>query len=109
MPDVVPPGSESIAALVHQYREMKHDATNGLAVILALAEMTRKNPVHLDRLCELILERGPRIVDDMARFGVGFRQFAEAECGLTPAQLQPPESSGETPAQNPPDAPRSTP
>lgn len=88
-----PPSSENIAELVRRFREMKHASVNTLSVVLALGEMTRKNPVHLDRMCEVVQERLPDLIEQLNQFGIEFRQFAEDECGLNPEQLRPREDN----------------
>jgi len=87
------PLNEEIAALVREYRDFKHAATNSLAVMLALAEMSRMNAKHLDRFCEVVLERGPIMVEQLDAFGKRFRQFAEEDCGISPEKLKPLESN----------------
>jgi len=87
------PSSENIAELVRRFREMKHASVNTLSVVMALGEMTRKNPVHLERMCEVIEERLPTLIEQLNAFGNDFRQFAENDCGLNPDQLRPREDT----------------
>ena len=49
-------------ALIEKYREIKHDINNSLAVILALSELSQRNPAHYEKLAKAVLERGPKVV-----------------------------------------------
>lgn len=54
--------------LLEKYRIVKHDINNSLAVILALSELSQRNPAHYEKLAKTVLERGPGIVQMLQDF-----------------------------------------
>lgn len=48
-----------------------------MAVMMALAEMTKRNPEYSERLADSVLGRGRELVDKMREFGEEFREFTE--------------------------------
>ncbi|MDQ3623556.1 MAG: hypothetical protein M3463_13875 [Verrucomicrobiota bacterium] len=67
-------GSDSspTAAEMHEvleyYRELKHSINNTLAVIMALSELAQRNPAHYEKLAATVLERGPKLVQELQEF-----------------------------------------
>lgn len=56
---------ETLAEVVNQFREVKHDINNSLGVIMALSELAEKKPESLPRLKSVVLERAPQIVSTL--------------------------------------------
>jgi DNA invertase Pin-like site-specific DNA recombinase len=54
--------------LLEKYRNVKHDINNSLAVILALSELSQRNPAHFQKLAKTVLDRGPGIVEMLQDF-----------------------------------------
>jgi DNA invertase Pin-like site-specific DNA recombinase len=54
--------------LLEHFRNVKHDINNSLAVILALSELSQRNPAHFEKLAKTVLERGPGIVQMLQDF-----------------------------------------
>lgn len=57
-----------LEALAEKYREVKHDINNSLAVVLALSELSQRNPVHFEKLAKAVLDRGPKMVQMLQDF-----------------------------------------
>lgn len=60
--------SELLQSLCEQFRDTKHDINNVFAVLLALAELSQRNPANLERLSAAVLERCPKVVQDLQSF-----------------------------------------
>lgn len=59
-----------IETVMAEYQETRHGLKNSLAVIMAMAEMAQRNPAHVPRLIECVLEKGPRMslqLDDFTK------------------------------------------
>lgn len=59
-----------------RFREFKHATNNALAIILALGEMTQRNPDHGKRLTQVVSEKGGQIVTQLRELDEAFRQRA---------------------------------
>ncbi|MEY5027217.1 MAG: hypothetical protein RLZZ244_2745 [Verrucomicrobiota bacterium] len=59
---------ETLLPLLESFRRTKHDVNNALAVLMALAEMAERNPANYQRLAKAVLERCPKLVDDLQDF-----------------------------------------
>lgn len=59
-----------------RFREFKHATNNALAIILALGEMTQRNPDHGKRLTQVVSEKGGQIVSQLRDLDEAFRQRA---------------------------------
>lgn len=57
-----------LEAVMEKFREVKHDINNSLAVILALSELSQRNPAHFEKLAKAVLERGPKMVQMLQDF-----------------------------------------
>ena len=58
-----------IHELHRKYREMKHSINNTFAVIMALSELSQRNPAHLEKLAKAVLQRSPDVVSQLNHFG----------------------------------------
>ncbi|MEA3189182.1 MAG: hypothetical protein QOD99_3012 [Chthoniobacter sp.] len=65
-PEFIP--SVELVALHERFREVKHSINNSLAVIMALSELSQRNPVHYEKLTKAVLSRGPDIVSQLQDF-----------------------------------------
>jgi len=83
-------------------REYKHNSTNLLSVLLALAEMGKTNPMHATRLCEVVIERVPGLVDRLGEVNNDLRKFGATCFNLPESATKPPANIAEAPVQNPP-------
>lgn len=59
---------EELAALHERFREIKHSINNTLAVVMALSELSQRNPAHFEKLAKSILSRGPEVVQQLQEF-----------------------------------------
>ena len=59
---------EDLQALSDQFRELKHDINNTLAVVMALSELGQRNPTHFEKLAKAVLTRGPNVVQQLQDF-----------------------------------------
>jgi hypothetical protein len=59
---------EELQALHDNFREVKHDINNTLAVIMALSELAQRNPAHYEKLSKAVLQRGPDVVQKLQDF-----------------------------------------
>jgi len=59
---------EELQALVEKYREVKHNINNTLAVVMALSELSQRNPAHYEKLAKAVLARGPDVVQQLQDF-----------------------------------------
>ena len=59
---------EELQAVLEDFRIVKHDINNMLAVIMALSELAQRNPAHYEKLAKAVLSRGPAVVDMLQNF-----------------------------------------
>ncbi len=59
---------EAFQALHDEFREIKHNINNTLAVIMALSELAQRNPAHYEKLAKAVLQRGPEVVQSLQDF-----------------------------------------
>ena len=59
---------EDLQALMDKFRELKHGINNTLAVIMALSELSQRNPAHFEKLANAVLQRGPDVVQSLQEF-----------------------------------------
>ena len=59
---------EELLAIVEKFREVKHDINNTLAVVMALSELSQRNPAHYEKLAKAVLQRGPDVVQKLQDF-----------------------------------------
>lgn len=72
-PEVLPIPQETLNAFSEHLRDAKHDISNAFAVLMALAELAERNPANYERLAKVVLERCPRIIDDLNNLQERFR------------------------------------
>ncbi|MEK0447308.1 MAG: hypothetical protein RLZZ399_2629 [Verrucomicrobiota bacterium] len=58
----------AVQELLDDFRQTKHDVNNALAVVIALAELTGRNPERSERLVQTILDRCPKVVEELQDF-----------------------------------------
>src|SRR5450755_5026502 len=78
-PAPIPPPSErpSLDELHRKFREFKHSTNNALAIVMALSEMTARNPDHAKRLVQVVAEKGPQVVGQLRELDEIFRRLSE--------------------------------
>ena len=55
--------------MLHQnLRTVRHAINNHVAVIMAMAELTQRNPAQGQKLSQICLEKGPQIADSVGGF-----------------------------------------
>lgn len=59
---------EELQALHDNFREIKHNINNTLAVVMALSELAQRNPAHYEKLAKAVLQRGPEVVQSLQDF-----------------------------------------
>jgi hypothetical protein len=59
---------EDLETILKDYRDVKHDINNSIAVIMALAELSQQNPAHYEKLTQTILTRCPDMVQRLTEF-----------------------------------------
>ena len=62
------PTREDLVALNEKFRVVKHDINNTLAVVMALSELSQRNPAHYEKLAKAVLQRGPEVVQQLQDF-----------------------------------------
>jgi hypothetical protein len=63
-----PNPTEALQVLCDRFRDTKHDTNNVFAVLLAMAELGERNPANYERLGRAVLERCPKVVQDLQSF-----------------------------------------
>ena len=59
------PNTDEVVKLIERFRETKHSINNTLAVIMALSELSQRNPAHYEKLAQTVLSRCPQIVNQL--------------------------------------------
>lgn len=54
-----------MGTVLAEYQGTRHNLKNLLAVMMAMAELAERNPAHIARLIQCVLEKGPEMVQDM--------------------------------------------
>ena len=75
---------DELQALHDQFREIKHNINNTLAVVMALSELAQRNPAHYEKLAKAVLQRGPDVVQSLQDFQN--KLGAKLKDGESPAQ-----------------------
>jgi len=73
---------QQLAALHQNLRTLRHAVNNNVAVIMAMAELSQRNPAQSQKLCRLCLEKAPQIA---AAIG-GFSELFEGTINLEEAE-----------------------
>ena len=71
------PNPDDLESLHEKFREIKHSINNTLAVIMALSELSQRNPVHYEKLAKAVLQRGPDVVQQLQDFQVALSAKAK--------------------------------
>jgi two-component sensor histidine kinase len=69
---------KQMEALYQNLRTVRHAVNNNVAVIMAMAELTQRNPAQCQKLSQLCLEKAPQIA---AAIG-GFTELFEGAVSL---------------------------
>jgi hypothetical protein len=72
---------EELVALNQKYREVKHDINNTIAVLMAMAEMSRMKAEYKEKLADTVCTRSPQIVEKMQEFQKLMNEKLEATGG----------------------------
>ncbi len=74
-----PPPAErpSFDELHRKFREFKHSTNNALAIVMALSEMTARNPDHAKRLVQVVAEKGPQVVGQLRELDEIFKRLQD--------------------------------
>ncbi len=59
---------EEFSQINEKFRDLRHHINNTLAVIMALSELGQRNPAHLTKLAQTVLQRGPNVVLELNAF-----------------------------------------
>lgn len=59
---------DDLQELLDAFREIKHAVNNSMAVVMALAELSQRNPQHFEKLAQMVLARGPEVVSSLQDF-----------------------------------------
>jgi hypothetical protein len=66
---------EQIVELNNGLRRMVHEINNHLSVIVAVGELIRINPETIKKMSVNLVEKPPRITDEMAKFRLEFNKI----------------------------------
>lgn len=69
---------KQLVALHQNLRTVRHAINNNVAVIMAMAELSQRNPAQCQKLCQMCLEKAPQIA---AAVG-GFMELFEGAVSL---------------------------
>jgi hypothetical protein len=69
---------QQLQALHQNLRTVRHAINNNVAVIMAMAELSQRNPAQFQKLCQLCLEKAPQIASAVA----GFAELFEGTINL---------------------------
>src|SRR5437899_12364362 len=59
---------KQLEALHQNLRTVRHAVNNNVAVIMAMAELSQRNPAQCQKLCQLCLDKAPQIAAAIAGF-----------------------------------------
>ena len=76
-PIPLPPEAPSFEELYRRFREFKHATNNALAIVMALSEMTARNPDHAKRLIQVVAEKGPQVVGQLRELDDIFKRLSD--------------------------------
>ena len=78
------PNREELESLHEKFREIKHSINNTLAVIMALSELSQRNPAHYEKLAKAVLQRGPEVVQQLQDFQAALNAKLKASGEASP-------------------------
>jgi hypothetical protein len=59
---------EELEGLYQYLRTMRHAINNNVAVIMAMAELSQRNPAQCQKLSQICLEKAPLIASSIGKF-----------------------------------------
>lgn len=71
------PEGDTFDELHRKFREFKHATNNALAIVMALSEMTARNPDHAKRLVQVVAEKGPQVVGQLRELDEIFKRLSD--------------------------------
>ncbi len=69
------PSREDVLRLAAAFSEFRHALNNALAVMMALAEMTQRDPMRGEKLASSVLEKGRAISEKLREFTATFNEI----------------------------------
>ncbi|MCS7049684.1 MAG: hypothetical protein N3A53_05710 [Verrucomicrobiae bacterium] len=66
--ETISPTQAQWQSLYQNLRTVRHAINNHVAVIMAMAELSQRNPAQSQKLCQLCLEKAPQIAAAIASF-----------------------------------------
>lgn len=85
---------EELVALHDKFREVKHSINNTLAVIMALSELSERDPKHYEKLAKMVLSRSPDVVSQLQEFSTLLNAKVKGTAPAPSAGTSPPSLSG---------------
>lgn len=70
---------QNFEALYQNLRTVRHAINNNVAVIMAMAELSQRNPAQSAKLCQLCLEKAPQIAAAIAGFSELYDNVLQAQ------------------------------
>jgi predicted nucleic acid-binding Zn-ribbon protein len=67
---------EELVELQKKFSEIKHGINNALAVMSALAEMSKRRPDYSEKLADAVLTKYPQIVSGLQEFTLALKEKA---------------------------------
>jgi len=65
---------KQLQALHVELRKVRHGINNNVAVIMAMAELSQRNPAQAAKLSQICLEKAPQIATAMGGFSEAFEK-----------------------------------
>jgi len=78
---------QQLETLFHNLRTVRHAINNNVAVIMAMAELSQRNPAQCAKLSQLCLEKAPQISTAVAGFSELFEGTLDLQEELDHHQL----------------------
>jgi predicted nucleic acid-binding Zn-ribbon protein len=75
---------EELVELQKKFSEIKHGINNALAVMSALAEMSKRRPDYSEKLADAVLTKYPKIVSDLKEFTEALNEKAGSKPEVVP-------------------------
>lgn len=74
---------KQLEALYQNLRTMRHGINNHVAVLMAMAELSQRNPAQCQKLSQLCLDKAPQIATQIAGFSELFEGVLSLQGELT--------------------------
>ncbi|MDZ4816007.1 MAG: hypothetical protein SGI71_07035 [Verrucomicrobiota bacterium] len=68
--------------LALELKNLRHAVVNSLGAVYNISELAQRNPVHVDKLCTMVQEKNPEVLDRIRLFSESFQTFAH-KAGVT--------------------------